>query len=170
MEEAKYKVVFDHDLNKHVKVILKMVKGTKTVTLIGLIGAIVFWLGLVINSRVQDYLDKGLLVLSIVLIFIFSVLCSSNSKKALKTRLLKIYGNNPIKFVYEFYDDFVSINRTGGEYESQAKMKYSAVVKADLVDDTLGYVSTKEQGVIFLGGNQVKEIVEFVNSKIVISK
>ena len=73
MEEAKYKVVFDHDINKHVKVILKMTKGTKTFTLIGLIGAIVFWLGLVINSRVQAYLDKGLLVLSIILIFIFSV-------------------------------------------------------------------------------------------------
>ncbi len=44
-------------------------------------------------------------------------------------------------------------------------MKYSNVISADIVNANLGYISTKEQSLIFLSGNQVKEIIEFIQSK-----
>lgn len=165
MEEYKYKVEFYYDIEKHVSIIYKINKKLRVFSIIGLIGSILFYLGVIIHGLMHDGSERGTVVLAILLVFATGILLSSQSKRNLRNRLIKIYGNNQIKFVYEFYDDYIKINKTGGDYESEAKMKYSNVISFDIVDVNLGYISTKEQTIIFLSGNQVKEIVEFVKSK-----
>ena len=168
MNEYKYKTEFDYDIEKHIKILIKFNKAVRIFSLGMLIGSILLMIGVIINTKLQV---MGFNFVAILLILISIMLVSANSKRSYRVRLKNIHGNVAnIKFEYEFYDDYLTINRTGGDYESYAKLKYSAVVKADLVDDTLGYAMTKEQGVIFLNGSNIKEVVEFINSKIVVKK
>ena len=166
MEEYKYKVEFDYSIEKHINIVSKMNKGTKTFSLIALIGSVLFWLGNVIKGMFFNGSEVGFVLLSVVLILIFLVLLSSTSKKTTRNRLYKVYGNQQIKFVYEFYDDYILVTRTGGDYESTTKIKYSALIKVDAVNENLAYISTKEQTVIFLTGSQIDEIINFVKTKI----
>ena len=165
MEEYKYKVEFDYDIEKHVSIIYKINKKLRVFSIIGLIGSILFYLGVIIHGLMQDGSERGTVVLAILLVVSTGILLSSQSKRNLRNRLIKIYGNNQIKFVYEFHDEYIRINRTGGDFESDGKMKYSNVIKTDIVEANLGYVSTKDQSIIFLSGNQVKEIIKFIESK-----
>lgn len=165
MEEYKFKVEFDYDIEKHVSIIYKMDKKIRTFALVSLIGVILFYVGIVVDGIRNNGSDPGMVILAVFLIFFFGVLLSSRRKRIFRNRLIKIYGTDPIKFIYEFYDEYIKIIRTGGDYESESKMKYSNIVKAESVDEKLGYISTKEQSIIFLSGNEVNEIVEFIQSK-----
>lgn len=167
MNEYKYKTEFDYDIEKHIKILVKFNKAGRIFSLVMLIGSILLMIGVIINTKLQV---MGFNFVAIILILISIMLVSINSKRGYRVRLRNIHGNATIKFEYEFYDDYLTINRTGGDYESYAKLKYNAVVKTDLVDDTLGYAMTKEQGVIFLSGSNIKDVVEFINSKIVVKK
>lgn len=165
MDEYRYKVEFDYDIEKHVSIIYKINKGIRKFAIIALIGSILFYIGVIINGIRQGGSESGTVILSVLLVLATSILLSSQSKRNLRNRLIKIYGNNQIKFVYEFHDEYIRINKTGGDFESDCKMKYSNVIKTDIVGANLGYVSTKDQSIIFLSGNQVKEIIEFIESK-----
>ena len=83
-------------------------------------------IGVIINTKLQV---MGFNFVAILLILISIMLVSTNSKRGYRVRLRNIHGNANIKFEYEFYDDYLTINRTGGDYESYAKLKYNAVVK-----------------------------------------
>ncbi len=163
MDEYKYKVVFEYDLNKHVEVMYDVNKKGRKASFIGLVGAILFLVSAIINE--ED--STGYIILAIMFLFFSLFFHYSTSKKNYKKTLSMNKAYVGSIFTYEFYDEYINIVKTGGEFESNSVMKYSFISEACIINESLGFLLTKEKSTIFLAGEEVKDIVDFVKNKII---
>ena len=162
MDEYKYKVVFEYDLNKHVEVMYDANKKGRKASFIGLVGVIL----LLVSAIIDEGDSTGYIILAIMFLFFSLLFLYSTSKKNYKKTLLTNKAYIGSIFTYEFYDEYVNIIKTGGYYESKGTMYYPYIVEAVAINDSLGYLKAKDSGVIFLCGDEVKDIVNFINEKI----
>lgn len=164
MDEYKYKSEFNYNMESHLKIICHINRKTKK----SMIGFFIFALVNFIASIIYFFLNDSTewFIIAFFMFLVFSFLLSSMSKKTYRKNLLNKYNYSNSKFEYEFYDDYIKATKTGGEFESVSKIKFSLIVAAVKVESNLGYLIAKDQSVVFLSGDNIDEIIEFVKTKI----
>lgn len=161
------KTTYTHDLLLKMN-LLHTLKMRRTVLIYALLTGTLSAVLIIADLLLENFhtLYAGMFFLALSLLSFFAVI--KNRKSKISEAVKKQIQENPNKTIeYQFEDDYIMVNQTSDNVQSNTRIEYSYISKAVKMDETSFYFVTKNPLFYVLYDEKgIAELFTYVNSKI----